>query len=104
MGEIREFSASPFLLHLMFDQTLSDLIVFSDDFTQNYIYELHKRAILQWILRRFDSSQNEFEMRLPKKSNRGWTFKWSPPYSKGTLALRKHHLYTCHIKMVPNRA
>ena len=31
-GDIREFSAFPFSLHLMFEQTLSKLIVF-DDFT-----------------------------------------------------------------------
>ena len=31
-GDIREFSAFPFALHLVFDQTLNKLIVF-DDFT-----------------------------------------------------------------------
>ena len=30
--------------------------------------------MLQWILGRFDFSQNEFEKRLAKKSNRGGTF------------------------------
>ena len=33
-GEIREFSAFPFPLQLVFDQTLSNLIVLSDDSTK----------------------------------------------------------------------
>ena len=66
-GEIREFSALPFTLQLMLDQTLSILIVCLIISQKNYIHKLHKRAgMLQWILGRFDFSQNEFEMRRAK--------------------------------------
>ena len=52
----------------MFDQTLSNLIVCLMISHKNNIQKLHKRAsMLQWILGRFDFSQNEFEMRLAKK-------------------------------------
>ena len=65
-SEIYEFSAFPFPLHLMFDQTLSNLIVCLM-ISQNHMQQLHKRAsMLQWILGKFDISQNEFEMRLAK--------------------------------------
>ena len=37
---------------------------------RNYIQKLNKRAsMLQWILGRFEFSQNEFEMRLAEQSN-----------------------------------
>ena len=53
-GEIREFSAFPSSPHLMFDQTLT--------------------GMLQWILGRFDFSQNKCEMRPANKYNVGRTF------------------------------
>ena len=64
-GEIREFLAFPFSLDLKFDRTLSKLVVCLVISHKNYIQKLHKRAsILQWILGRFDFSQNEFEMKI----------------------------------------
>ena len=66
MGEIHEFSAFPFSFLLIFEQTLSNLIVCLMISQKNYIQKLHKQtSILQWILGRLD----EFEMRLVKKSN-----------------------------------
>ena len=57
-GEIREFSTFPFSLYLMFDQTLSNILVCLT-ILQNYMQKLHKRAgMLQWILGRFNFSQN----------------------------------------------
>ena len=68
-GEICEFSAFPFLFDLMFDQTLSNLIVCLT-ISQNNIYKVYKRAsMMQEISGRFDFLQNESEMRLAKKSN-----------------------------------
>ena len=56
------FSMFPFSLYLIFDQTLSNVIVCLM-ISHNYIQKLHKRAgMLQWILGRFDCSQNVFEM------------------------------------------
>ena len=73
-GKIREFSAIPFSLQLMFDQTLRNLVVCLTISQNNYTQELHKRAcMLQWMLGKFGYSQNDFEMRLAK-SNRGGTF------------------------------
>ena len=79
-GEICEFSAIPFSLQLMFDKTLSNLVVclmisqnmyiqkyiqnkYIQKYIQNkYIQKLHKRAsVMQWILGRFVYSQNETE-------------------------------------------
>ena len=52
-GEIREFSAFPFSLQLMFYQTSSKLIVCLM-ITQNYTQKLYKRAsMLQCVLGRF---------------------------------------------------
>ena len=52
-GEIREFSAFLFSLHLMFDQTVSNLVV-----CLMSSQKLHKQvSMLQWI-GRFDFSQN----------------------------------------------
>ena len=59
-GEIHEFSAFPFSLHLIFDQTLSNLIVCLM-ISQNLQYKLYKRAsMLQWILGKFGFSQNNY--------------------------------------------
>ena len=59
-GEIHEFSAFPFSLQLLFDQTLSNLIVFVMISHKNYIQKLQKRAsMLQWTLGRFDFHKNE---------------------------------------------
>ena len=64
--EIREFSAFPFSLQLMFDQTLSNLILCLM-ISQKHIQNLHKRAsMLHWILGRFEFMQNKFEIRLAK--------------------------------------
>ena len=53
-GEIHEFSAVAFSLDLMYDQTLSNLIVCLM-ISQNHIQKLHKQAsMLQWILGKFD--------------------------------------------------
>ena len=51
-GEIREFSAFPFLLRLMFDQTLSNLIVC---------------LMISQELGRIDFSQNLLQLSLTKK-------------------------------------
>ena len=68
-GEIRESSAFPFSLDLMLHQALSNVIVCLMISHKLHI-KLHKRAsMLQWILGRFDVSQNEFEMILAKNSN-----------------------------------
>ena len=50
-----EFSAFPFSIHLLFDKTLSNLIVCLMISPKSYIQKLHKRAnMLHWILGRFD--------------------------------------------------
>ena len=68
-SEIREFATFPFSLYLMFDQALSNLVVYLMISHKKCIQKLHKRvSMLQCILGKFDCSQNEFEMRLAKKS------------------------------------
>ena len=67
-SEIRKFSAFPISFHLIFDHTLSNLIVCLMISQKNYIQKLHIRvSMLQWILSRFDFSQNEFELGLARK-------------------------------------
>ena len=58
--ENRNFSAFRFLLQLMLEQALTNLIVcLMISQKKNYIQKLHKRAsVLQWILGRFGFSQN----------------------------------------------
>ena len=64
-GENRDVSAFRFLLHLMLEQALSNLIVCL--ISQNYIQKLCKRVtMVHWIRGRFGFSQNYFEMRLEK--------------------------------------
>ena len=58
--EIREFSAFPFSLHLMFDETLSNLIICLVISHKKLRKKLHKRASVL---------EHEFEMRLAKTSN-----------------------------------
>ena len=52
----------------MLDQTLRNLTAcLMISHTKNYIQKLHKRADMShWILRKFDFSQNGFEMRLAR--------------------------------------
>ena len=53
--ENREFSTILFLLQLMLDQALTNVIVYLMISQKNYVQKLHKRAsLLQWILGRFD--------------------------------------------------
>ena len=50
----------------MFDQILSNLIVCILISQKNYLQKLHKVSTLQWVVYRFDISQNDFEVRLAK--------------------------------------
>ena len=53
-GENRDFLAFKFSLHLMLEQTLSNVIVCLMISQKNYIQKLHKRdSRLEWILGRF---------------------------------------------------
>ena len=66
-----------FSLQLIFNQILSNLIICLMISQKNYI------QMLQWILGRFDFSQNEFEMRL------GATFPFTSVENCGQTARNK---------------
>ena len=65
-GKIHEFSTFLSSLQLMFDQTFSNLIICL--MISQKATKMHQgTSMLQWILGRFDFSQNSFEMRVAKK-------------------------------------